>query len=86
MFAAVLPKRGSIFGRRNVHKGLVVRATTTLCNRLLQRDGPHWNIQSHSINRREKRNKEQENVKTSGFLLTPLLQIQRERETDIYKE
>lgn len=66
---AVLPKRGSIFSGRNVHKGLVVahhnnKLYTTCAYKV---STPLWNIQSHSINTRGKRKTVQENVKTSAF-------------------
>lgn len=66
---AALPKRGSIFSRRNVHMGLVVadHNNTTVHNMPLQSVDPLWNTQSHSINTRGKRKTLQENVKTSDF-------------------
>lgn len=71
--AAVLPKRGSILRVRNVHKGLVERDHNNkqYATRSYKEHGPLWNIESHLINTREKKNEVQENVKTSDFLLRP---------------
>lgn len=71
---AALPKRGSIFSRRNVHTGLVVadHNNTAVHNMHLQSVDTLWNTESHSINTRGKRKTLQENVKT--FFFFPQLQ------------